>query len=738
MGPAGGRAGGADARRDLGTLHSRARGPAFWGDSSGLFAVVFLSYAGFAALSWESFGSAVGPAFFYPSAGVTVAAMLLSRRAVWPAVVAAVVAAEVLIDTYYGNPLSMAFGFAVANVVEPLVGATLVLIWCGGRPDLRRRRDLMLFIAGACLTGPVFGGLIGGTVSSAHAQTAWLPTALNWWSGDALGVLVMGAPILLWATQSYVVRVRPWETAGVLAVSAVLSFTAFWSEAPPSLLILPVLAWAALRLDMLGASMAGAVVAFLANIMSTRGKGFVSSLAFAPSTEVLLTQAFVATVVVVAMLIAQEASGRLSAVRDRETERRERLRLETLSALAQQLSAAITPHDIGRALEEQVINDAGAKALSLGLVGPDGATLEWVVMSGYPRAVVDTFGSGVAVSERTVTTDVVRYGEPIMVRTPGEYAQLYPEKAHWSRISGSVSTAGWPLASGGKPVGALLLVWSEPQPFNEAQRAYISAVATMVSQALVRARIYADEHARAAVLQAAVLPTTPVQTSGLDVGVTYEPADVSQGLGGDWYDVMQLPKNRTYLAVGDVVGHGLPAVEDMAQLRSAGRALAHQGLSPAQLLAELNGFTRNASQGKFATMAVAIFDPNDGTLAYCSAGHPPPFFRRSDTGEVSRLTDARGPVLGPVEDATYTGGSVQVHPDDMLVMYTDGLVERHGLDIETGIAAAERMIAEWDSGASVGRFCEILQERLAPRPRADDVCVLAVRFTADDLGPSAG
>jgi serine phosphatase RsbU (regulator of sigma subunit) len=272
----------------------------------------------------------------------------------------------------------------------------------------------------------------------------------------------------------------------------------------------------------------------------------------------------------------------------------------------------------------------------------------------------------------------------------------------------------------------LLLVWSDPQPFDTAQRAYVSAVATMLGQALVRARIYSDEHARAAVLQSAVLPTSPVDTCGLDVAVTYEPA--AQGLGGDWYDIMPLPKGRSYLAVGDVVGHGLPAVEDMAQLRSAGRVLAHQGLPPAQLLAELNGFTRHASLGKFATMAVAILDPDEGVLSYSVAGHPPPFLRYAVDGEVVRLTDAHGPVLGPVHDATYTQGQVRVSPGDILVMYTDGLVERQGMDIEMGLARAQQMIAGWESGTSLSEYCEALQETLSPRPRSDDVCIIAVRF----------
>lgn len=80
------------------------------------------------------------------------------------------------------------------------------------------------------------------------------------------------------------------------------------------------------------------------------------------------------------------------------------------------------------------------------------------------------------------------------------------------------------------------------------------------------------------VLHSALHPPGQVDTAGLEYSVCYEPSDVIHGLGGDWYDIMVLPKNRTYLAVGDIVGHGLTAVEDMAQLRSAGRAFAHQGL----------------------------------------------------------------------------------------------------------------------------------------------------------------
>jgi serine phosphatase RsbU (regulator of sigma subunit) len=470
------------------------------------------------------------------------------------------------------------------------------------------------------------------------------------------------------------------------------------------------------------------VAAFLANIMATRGHGLFAAMDVAPGTRVALTQVFVATIVVVAMLIAQEAAARVNAVREREAERRERMRMQTLAGLAQRLSAALTPHDIGQTLTAHLLNEAGATSLNLGLLGPDGRYLNWVAMEGYPRAVIDEFAGGVDLSERTVSTDAARTGQPVIIHSAAEYAAAYPDKAHWVALSRSESVVGWPLTSGGAPIGVLLLAWDDQQQLDTAQLAYVSAAATMVGQALVRSKVYADEHARAAVLQSAVLPTGPVAIAGLDVCVTYEPADVAQGLGGDWYDIMPLPDGRTYLAVGDVIGHGLPAVEDMAQLRSAGRAFAHQGLPPAQLLAELNGFTRHASQGKFATMAVAIYDPSDGVLTYCVAGHPQPFVRRVANGDVIRLTDARGPVLGPLPEARYSEGTVRIAPGDILVMYTDGLVERLGMDVDTGMARAERIIAGWDGEALI-EYCAALQDQLAPRPRGDDVCIIAVRFS---------
>ena len=695
-----------------------------------LFAGVALPYLAGAVLSWQSFGAGITPAFF-PPAGVTVAAMLLTSRSRWPVIITAIVAAELAVNLHYGVDIRAALGYALANVVEPVVGASLVWAWCKGPPDLRVRGDLAKFFGGACVAGPLVGGLIGGSVGALLNSTPWGTTVLHWWVGDGIGVLVVAAPILLWARQSYVLRARLTETVLMLAVTAVVSLAALWFQVPPALPLLPVMAWAALRLDMIGAALAGATLGFTVNYMTGSGLGPFRDFNLAPPARLAATQIFIAVIVLVAMLIAQESAGRIAAIRAREAERRERDRLQILAQLAQLLSAALTPSQIGDAVVKQLFNDSGAQAVAVGLVTPDGLWLEWAGTAGYPELARERFGGGIPIGEVTAATEALSTGRPVVIDSPSEYQRRYPDIADLMTQTEAKALVNWPLTSGVKSIGVLGLMWTRPQPLDAAQLAYISAVATMVGQALVRAQVYADEHARAAVLQAAVLPTEPAAVAAdLEVAVIYEPADAEHGLGGDWYDVLALPKQHTYLAVGDVVGHGLPAVEDMAQLRSAGRAMALQGLPPAQILAELNTFTLHACHGRFATMVVAVVDPAAGAISYGLAGHPPPLVRRARDGEVVRLADAAGPVLGPLRDATYAEGRAQLEPGDILLLYTDGLVERRGQDLEIGISRAERLLAGWRSDIALNEGCRQLTETLASPPRLDDVCVMVVRLRA--------
>src|SRR4029079_6399736 len=306
--------------RSRGSL--RPGGRVGWRSAGGLFACVALTYLVGAVLSGQSFGAGVGPAFF-PPAGVTVAAMLLTPRSRWAVIVLAIVVAEVAVDLYYGVGVAAKSGFALANSVEPVVGASLVLAWCNGPPDLRVRADLAKFVAAACGAGPRVGGLIGSGVSAVSSGASWPVAAVHWWAGDGIGVLVVGAPILLWPIQSHILRARIPETALVVALTVVLSLTAFWWQAPPTFLLLPVMAWAAFRLDVIGAAVAGAVLGFSVNHLAGSGRGFFAGMNLAAPARLAVNQMFIAVIVLVAMLIAQEAAGRIAAARQGEAERRE-------------------------------------------------------------------------------------------------------------------------------------------------------------------------------------------------------------------------------------------------------------------------------------------------------------------------------------------------------------------------------------------------------------------------------
>lgn len=700
-----------------------------WAKTAGLFLLVFVSYAVGALLPLKAFGaSELGPAFF-PAAGVTVAALLLNPRTRWPAVIAAVALAEALVDISEGYAPAAIAGYALANSVEPLVGAILVLRWCGGRPDLRRRRDLLLFVVGACVAGPLAGGLIGGGAVAAQFGVWWPGAALRWFAADAIGVLVVASPILLWSKQSHILRSRPVETVTILGSTAALSWLAMWTGLSPSMLILPLLVWAALRLNVIGAALAGAAATVAANVRSASGLGMFSDLNLSAPGRLALIQVLIAGNVLLAMLVAQEAAGRRRAAGQRAVERQERRRLEALAGLARQLSAALTPKDVGRVLDRGLRRDAGAIGVNVGQLTPDGQGLDWVVLAGYPPAVIEEFSAGVPLSLHCASTDVVRTGKPILVSTPAEYEQAYGSHSDWFRASGAQSVAGWPLTAGDRTIGMLLLAWPQPHRLNEAQQAYFATVAAMVSEALQRAQSYTDERARASALHTAAHPLGSVDTVGLDYCALYRPAEAAHGLGGDWYSVQRLDGDRTYLAVGDVLGHGLTAVEDMAQLRSAGNAYAQQGLGPAPLLTDLSRFARRVCRAEFATTAVTVFDPQTAVLSFSSAGHPPPLLRRAASGEVIRLAEVNGPVLGLMEDAAYPEGSVRVGDGDVLVLYTDGLVEHQDQNVQAGIEHLERVIEAWPPAALLD--CESLAENIAPSPHTDDVCLMVVRFGND-------
>jgi serine phosphatase RsbU (regulator of sigma subunit)/integral membrane sensor domain MASE1 len=870
------------------------------GRAAALFAVITAAYVVGAELAWHDFSS--GLAFGYPPSGLDVAALLLIARRRWPVVIAAIVVSEVGVDLQHHLTLAVALASALANAVEPVTGASFVRWFCAGKqPDLATRLGLGRFVLGAAVLGPVAGGLIGATVSWASKGGWWPGLVLQWWAGDGIAVLVIGGTVLLWAQRRTLVSSRWLELVLVVLLAAGLSVVAFGFGELATLPFLPILAWAAFRLRDLGVVLTGAVFAAVANYMTAAGYGEFAHLGLSSPASVALLQAYIALVVLVAWVLAQEVAGRMSAVQDRdsarleraiaearreaaelgavladaatvnsvgdqvsaavrarldaahvvisllaadgrrleplaggdaaahvavmsregtidsdapgpravrertavylaglkpldegigsvaalplltevgalgylgvwwarqheatamereylrsmaettsralerarlrEAERSEHARVEALADLTRLLAAAPTPEAIGEVVADRVrAVVGGADALCLGVISQDGRRLAWITTAGNAGQISQRLPD-LPMDVPTAATDAARTGRPVIIRTPAEYEQRYPGPDTPAVIAHGSSWLTWPLWVGTAPVGAISLMWKHPQQFDPGQLAFVAAVADLVAQAQVRARVYADEHALATVLQRAIMPTTVAVIPGLEIGTSYRQAGTTRQVGGDWYDALVLPGRRAYLAVGDVVGHGLAAAEDMTQLRNAGRTLAIAGYQPASILEELARVTDWATTGKFATAAAAIIEPDVSVVTYATAGHPPILIRRAKTGTVEIPPPAEGPALclpGDHDFPQYTQGQTGFDVGDIMLMYTDGLIERRGEDLDEGIARVAERLQAWQPGAPLSSFCDELIASLGAEPQLDDMCVLAASRPRPDRAP---
>jgi serine phosphatase RsbU (regulator of sigma subunit) len=224
-------------------------------------------------------------------------------------------------------------------------------------------------------------------------------------------------------------------------------------------------------------------------------------------------------------------------------------------------------------------------------------------------------------------------------------------------------------------------------------------------------------------MQRAFLATPHTPGPGVEIASRYLPAGRGAEVGGDWFDAVALPSGRTLLVVGDVMGHGVRAAAAMSEYRSLLRALALQGLSPDRLLTEADRTAHALDLDRVATCVLALLDPAAERAVLATAGHVPPLLVRPDSD--AELADLPvGPPLG-----TGSGGYAARHcplpSGSLLLAYTDGLVERRGQDIDTGLAALTATPVA--ARHALPDVLNTVLDRLAPGNSEDDVTLLAAR-----------
>ena len=288
--------------------------------------------------------------------------------------------------------------------------------------------------------------------------------------------------------------------------------------------------------------------------------------------------------------------------------------------------------------------------------------------------------------------------------------------------TGAVAT--YPLTAGSRQVGGVLLGWSEPA-VPSFDRDELRAALSMTGPALRRAGRYDIDHEIAVTLQRSQLTVPTVEIPGISWSARYRSG--SPGVaGGDWYDVIALERGRVAVAIGDIVGKGVQAAAAMGQLRSATRALAHRVDDAGQLLEALDDYVRATGQGLFSSLAVVLIDAAARTAELAVAGHPPPLLCTQGK-QASLIETGRGPLLGV--DSERSTATIAVAPGDLLVLYTDGLIERRDRSLTDGL---ELLIDAVEAGImEPSQLCRAVMDELADDTAADDIAIVAVQLARD-------
>ena len=268
------------------------------------------------------------------------------------------------------------------------------------------------------------------------------------------------------------------------------------------------------------------------------------------------------------------------------------------------------------------------------------------------------------------------------------------------------------------------LVVDEPADRSGDQsRTLLEMLARQGRQTLENARRYEREHRIAETLQRTAMPETLTDVDGLRFAARYLPGSSEADIGGDWYDVFAGRDGSVWAVVGDVGGKGVIAAARMGQLRSVVRALALGAARPGELLRAVNR-TLQHEDWLFATLVVLTIEPATATCRFALAGHPPPLLVESG-GRCRFLDGGRNVPLGAEVDLPTVDDEVRLRPGDTLVLYTDGLVEKHTQPLDEGM---ERLL-EAAAGArrSSVPFLDGLLARMVPEARrADDVALLSI------------
>ncbi|MFD8986718.1 SpoIIE family protein phosphatase [Streptomyces goshikiensis] len=331
--------------------------------------------------------------------------------------------------------------------------------------------------------------------------------------------------------------------------------------------------------------------------------------------------------------------------------------------------------------------------------------------------------------------EMLRTGRPLCVPVNEDFVSrtvVHDQRARLLRDSGLAGIVIAPLVARGTVQGVTMFGRSAARPaFADEDLSLAGELASRAALCLDNARLYSRVQDIALTLQRALLPSAPAAGPYVDIAHRYLPGSHVTEVGGDWYDAINLPGDRVALVVGDVMGHGVPAAAAMGRLRITAKTLARHTGEPGALLEELDACAQEAGI-EWATCLYVRYDPYTGRATIANAGHPPLLVRHAD-GTVETVGDMLGVPLG-VGGVPFLTTEAELPEGATLALYTDGLIETRGQDIDTGMEALRAQLR--GNVDSLEEAADRILGNLLPDTATDDTVLVLARVRRAGQSPA--
>jgi serine phosphatase RsbU (regulator of sigma subunit) len=428
---------------------------------------------------------------------------------------------------------------------------------------------------------------------------------------------------------------------------------------------------------------------------------------------------------------AQQAAYTLERARLYEAQRLARERLSFLAEASELLAGSLDLDATLRGVADLAVrriadwcgielldDDGSLRSVAVAHVDPDQVRLATELRTRYP---VDP-------DAETGVPNVIRTGQPELYAevTDQMLADSARDEEHLRLIRelGLASAMVVPLAARGRALGAVTFVASDPgRRYGEADLELAQELARRAAVAIDNSMLFRREHEAAVMLQRALLPQSLPEIEGLEFAARYEPAAPGLEVGGDWYEVVAREDGTVAAIIGDVAGRGIRAASVMGRVRPAHRAYVLDGRGPAESMGRLDRLIKEFDRPEMTTVFHLHFDPASGVAEYVRAGHPPALLRLPG-GEVEQLAGEGTPPLGILADLEYAAHRVEIPPGSLLLLYTDGLIERRDHDLGVGLDRLSEALSRAPEGAE--DCLEWLAAEFSADAVPDDVAMLAM------------